>query len=241
VTLGWASVPEMTPEPAGLRFGMMAASVDAGFEGAANGVGPADIKRAMAPAVRSIGASADAIRHVRLWDEHAQRIYRYCFRRTADREQAEDLTSIVFLEAWRRRDKVELAADAELPWLYGIAANVVRNQRRKQRRYRAALARLPRPRDETDLAQDAVDHLADQEQMRLVVARLRVLPQIEQDVLTLCAWEDLTPKEAAVALGVPESTVRTRLYRARNRLRLPDEAKGHTPVPGVPRVEGEGS
>ena len=219
----------------------MAASVDAGLEGTANGVGAADIKRVMAPAGRSVGASADAIRHVRLWDEHAQRIYRYCFRRTADRELAEDLTSVVFLEAWRRRDKAQLGADTELPWLYGVAANVVRTQWRKQRRYRAALARLPCPRDEADLAQDAVDQLADQERMRLLVARLRVLPQIEQDVLTLCAWEDLTPKEAAVALGIPEATVRTRLHRARKRLRLPDEAKGHTPVPGVPRVEGEGS
>jgi RNA polymerase sigma-70 factor (ECF subfamily) len=195
----------------------------------------------MAPASGSVGASADAIRHVRLWDEHAQRIYRYCFRRTADRELAEDLTSVVFLEAWRRRDKAQLGADTELPWLYGVAANVVRNQWRKQRRYRAALARLPRPRDEADLAQDAIDHLADQEQMRLVVARLQALPQIEQDVLTLCAWEDLTPKEAAVALGVPESTVRTRLHRARKRLRLPDSADGHAPAPVVPRVEGERS
>ncbi len=188
---------------------------------------------------RSVATSPDAIRHVRLWDEHAQQIYRYCYRRTADREQAEDLTSIVFLEAWRRRAKAEV--DAELPWLYGIAANVVRNQWRKQRRHRAALARLPRPRDEADLAQDAVEHLADQERMRLVVARLQGLPQIEQDVLTLCAWEDLTPKEAAVALGVPESTVRTRLHRARKRLRLPDSADGHEPAPVVPRVEGERS
>ena len=76
--------------------------------------------------------------------------------------------------------------------------------------------------------------------MRRVVTKLRALPQIEQDVyLTLCAWEDLTPKEAAVALGVPELTVRTRLHRGRKRLRLSDEANGHTP--GAPRVEGEGS
>jgi len=190
---------------------------------------------------RSVGGSADAIRHVRLWDEHAQRIYRYCFRRTADRELAEDLTSVVFLEAWRRRRTVELAAEAELPWLYGIAANVVRNQWRRQRRYRAALARLPRPRDEGDLAQEAVDHLADQEQARRLVKMLRVLPKVEQDVLTLCVWEGLSAKEVAVALGVPEGTVRTRLHRARTRLRVPDEVNDCTPVPGVPRVEGERS
>ena len=195
----------------------------------------------MARASSSVEASPEAIRHVRLWDEHAQRIYRYCFRRTADRELAEDLTSVVFLEAWRSRDKAELAPDAGLPWLYGIAANVVRNQWRTQRRHRAALARLPRPRDEADVAQEAVDHVADQEQMRLVVTRLQALPQIEQDVLTLCAWEDLSPKEAAAALGIPESTVRTRLHRARKRLRTMDETNTHTPIGRVTRVEGERS
>jgi RNA polymerase sigma-70 factor (ECF subfamily) len=176
---------------------------------------------------------------VRLWDEHAQRIYRYCFRRTADRELAEDLTSIVFLEAWRRRGKVELSTEAELPWLYGIAANVVRNQWRKQRRYRAALARLPRQRDEADPAQDVVDHLADQEKAGRLVERLRSLPRIEQDVLTLCTWEELTPKEVAAALGVPETTVRTRLHRARKRLRAPDEANESSPPAVLSRVEGE--
>jgi RNA polymerase sigma-70 factor (ECF subfamily) len=154
---------------------------------------------------------------------------------------AEDLTSIVFLEAWRRRSRVQLAAEEELPWLYGVAANVVRNQWRSQRRYRAALARLPGPRDEADLADDAVDHLADQEQMQRLVKALQSLPQIEQDVLTLCAWEDLSPKQAAVALGVPEATVRTRLHRARARLRIVDEANERAQVAGLPRVEGEGS
>lgn len=186
-------------------------------------------------------ASSDASRHLRLWDEHAQTIFRYCFRRTADRELAEDLTSIVFLEAWRGRSKMQLLAGAELPWLYGIAANVVRNQWRKQRRYRAALARLPRPREEADFAAAAVDHLDDQARMGRLVERLRALPPVEQDVLTLCAWEDLTPREAAAALGVPEATVRTRLHRARKRLRAPAEADSCAPLASVPRVEGEGS
>jgi RNA polymerase sigma-70 factor, ECF subfamily len=218
----------------------MVAVADAGLEGAANGVAPADIDTVMASAPHGLArASADATHHLRLWDEHAQRIYRYCFRRTADRELAEDLTSIVFLEAWRSRGKVGVPVEAELPWLYGVAANVLRNQRRKQRRYRAALARLPRPRDEADLAQDAVDRLADQERMALLVERLGTLPRIEQDVLSLCAWEDLSPKEAAAALGVPEATIRTRLHRARKRLRAIDEANGCSPLARVPRVKGE--
>jgi RNA polymerase sigma-70 factor (ECF subfamily) len=186
-------------------------------------------------------SQGDTAAHAALWNQHAQRIYRYCFRRTADHELAEDLTSIVFLEAWRRRAECNLSPEAELPWLYGVAANVLRNQWRSQRRYKKALARLPRPSDESDLAQDAVDRLDDELRMSKVVKKLRALPQIEQDVLTLCAWEDLTPKEAAIALGVPEGTVRTRLHRARRRLRtFADPSGGVTPA-GLQRIEGEGS
>lgn len=179
---------------------------------------------------------------MRLWDEHAQQIYRYCFRRTTDRELAEDLTSIVFLEAWRRRAKIELSTATELPWLYGIAANVLRNQRRKQRRYRAALARMPRQREEDDLAADAVERVTEQQRLARLMKKLESLPQVEQDALSLCAWENLSPKEVSVALGIPEGTVRTRLHRARKRLRtLDDTANEYPPVSDLARVEGERS
>ena len=72
-----------------------------------------------------------------LFERHARAIYN-CFRRTADWAVAEDLTSIVFLEAWRRRER-ELLPEKVLPWLYGIATNVIRNRRRSLRRHAAAL------------------------------------------------------------------------------------------------------
>lgn len=164
-------------------------------------------------------APDDAREHVRLWDAHAAAIHRYCFRRTGDAALAEDLTSIVFLEAWRRRRAVSTPAAEMLPWLYGVATNVLRNQRRSQRRYRSALARLPRPRDEPDFADGLADRLDDERRMREILGRLRSLSHLEQEVLSLCAWEGLAPREAAAALGVPEATVRTRLHRARTHLR----------------------
>lgn len=78
-----------------------------------------------------------------LFDRHANSVYRYCFRRSADWAIAEDLTSVVFFEAWRRCADVELGEGRLLPWLLGVATNVIRNQRRSLRRYRAALERLP--------------------------------------------------------------------------------------------------
>jgi RNA polymerase sigma-70 factor (ECF subfamily) len=56
---------------------------------------------------------------------------------------------------------------------------------------------------------------------------LAELPANDREVLVLTAWEQLTPAEIAVVLGVPAATVRTRLHRARNRLRerlAPDAA-----------------
>ncbi len=169
-------------------------------------------------------ASPDALAHVRLWDAYAGAIYRYCFRRIADAALAEDLTSIVFLEAWRRRRDVSLAPEASLPWLYGVATNVLRNQRRSQRRYQAALARLPRPLEEPDFADGLTDRLDDEQRMRLILGQLRMLSRLEQEVLSLCVWEGLTPRAAATALAIPEATVRTRLHRAREHLRTLSDA-----------------
>lgn len=79
------------------------------------------------------GGEADAFG--RLYDRHANAIYNYCFRRTADWAAAEDLTATVFLEAWRKRRRVVFDSDdAVLPWLYVVAGNVVRNETRRLRR-----------------------------------------------------------------------------------------------------------
>ena len=80
----------------------------------------------------------------RLFERHGTAIYNYCFRRVGAWATAEDLVSIVFLEAWRHRGQ-QLPADKVLPWLYGIATNVVRNRRRAERRYAAALSRMREP------------------------------------------------------------------------------------------------
>lgn len=161
-----------------------------------------------------------------LFERHATTVYNYCFRRTGDWSQAEELTSIVFLEAWRRRNQVELERDEAIPWLLGVATNVIRNQRRSQRRHRAALARLPRERV-PDFAADVDERLDEERQMRAALRALQRLPGADQDVLALCVWEELTYEQAALALRVPIGTVRSRLSRARARLRELSSNPGH--------------
>jgi RNA polymerase sigma-70 factor (ECF subfamily) len=164
-----------------------------------------------------------------LFERHAKAIYNFCFRRTGSWEAAEDLLSIVFLVAWRRRNQ-ELPPGKVLPWLYGIATNVVRNRRRSEWRHRAALARVPAARPEAGFDADSEERLDDEGRMREALSLLARLPRRELDVFVLCAWSGLSYEDAALALGVPVGTVRSRLSRARQRLRELDSAPGHDPV-----------
>lgn len=160
-----------------------------------------------------------------LFERHARAIYNYCFRRVASWAAAEDLVSIVFLEAWRRRSKP--LPGKELPWLYGIATNVIRNRRRAERRYAAALRRIPRPDPAASFADETDARVDDERLMARALELLARLPRGEQEVFSLCAWSELSYEDAAVALGVPVGTVRSRLSRARRRLRELDSSDGH--------------
>ncbi|MFI0357850.1 RNA polymerase sigma factor [Actinomadura sp. 9N407] len=165
-----------------------------------------------------------------LFDRHSRTVYNYCFRRTADWSVAEDLTSVVFMETWRRRARVRLSADSLLPWLYGVATNVLHNHRRSLRRRRAALERVRALPAASNDAAAAAARLEAEHQMREVLGSIRKLSRSDQEVLALCVWEGLGYAEAAEALGIPVGTVRSRLSRARKRLKQhtePARADGH--------------
>ncbi|HEY7707302.1 MAG TPA: sigma-70 family RNA polymerase sigma factor [Gaiellaceae bacterium] len=173
-----------------------------------------------------------------LYERHADAIYNFCFRRTADWALAEDLTATVFLEAWRKRRRVVFDDDdAVRPWLFGVANNVVRNESRRLRRLGRALAGLGAPRP----APGAADRAEDEARMREVLAAVGRLPRREQDVLAVCVFADLTYEEAAIALGIPIGTVRSRLARARNRLGELSPERGHeraNDASSLPRASG---
>lgn len=153
-----------------------------------------------------------------LFDRHADRIYRHCFRLTADRTDAEDATGTVFLEVWRHRQRVQVHDGSAVPWLYGVATNVCRNLTRGRRRHLRAVSRLPRPDVQPDHADRVAERLDTEQRMREVLDAIEKLPRRERDVLALVAWSGLTYEAAAAALDVPVGTVRSRLSRARRRL-----------------------
>jgi RNA polymerase sigma factor (sigma-70 family) len=155
-----------------------------------------------------------------LFERHAPAVLRFCFRRTGNAAVAEDLTSIVFLEAWRRRDRTTFHEGEARPWLLGVALNVLRSQARAERRYRDVLARLPAdraPEPESEVINARLDAEAE---MRAVLRAVDRLGRREREVLELCVWEGLSAEEAALALGISPGAVRSRLSRARRRLPL---------------------
>jgi RNA polymerase sigma-70 factor (ECF subfamily) len=164
----------------------------------------------------AVGGSAEA------WDQlfvrHHRAVYTYCFRRTASWSAAEDLTSAVFLEAWRRRAEVRTPGATALPWLYGIATMLTRNHHRTLRRQRAALDRVPSPGPGLDPAEDVAARVDAEREMALVLAAMRGLSRKDREVLALAATGRLSHAEIAAALGIAPGTVKSRLSRARERL-----------------------
>ncbi len=153
-----------------------------------------------------------------LFQRHATPVYNYLFRRCGNWATAQDLTSIVFLELWRKRAQITLQHASALPLLLGVATNVLCNRRRTERRHRAALERMPAPAEWTP-DDDLVDKLAEEQRMRELLEVLGRLPKREQDLIVLCVWMELSYEEAADALSLPVGTVGSRLYRGKKRLR----------------------
>jgi RNA polymerase sigma factor (sigma-70 family) len=153
-----------------------------------------------------------------IFDRHADEIQRYAHARLGP-DLAEDVTAETFLAAFRRRDSYDTDRADARPWLYGIAIRLIGKHRRAEGRYRRMLQAVPtggRTDDEDDRSADRVT--AQQLRPRLV-AVLNALPGRDRELLLLVAWAGLTYTEAAQALGLSESAVRSRLHRIRVKTR----------------------
>jgi RNA polymerase sigma factor (sigma-70 family) len=164
--------------------------------------------------------SGDADAFGELYVRHGRAVQSFLLRRTADPHLAEDLTSTTFFEAWRGRRSTQLTTETARPFLFGIAANLLRQHWRGRRRHAAAVERVRNATRDAGPGheEDAIDRMDAVRALRHARDALRHLPRGELDVLTLVAWGDLSYEETAVALGVPIGTVRSRLSRARAKL-----------------------
>lgn len=147
-----------------------------------------------------------------MYTEHHARVYAYAVSR-AGRQLAEEVVGETFLVAWRRRAAVPRDS---LPWLLGVARNVVRERYRAEVRQRSIGEELRAWVGEQELyAADVADRVADR---AAVLAALARLSEDDREVLTLLAWHGLSTSEAARVVGCTTATYAVRLHRARKRL-----------------------
>ena len=180
---------------------------------------------APAPAPGDAGADAEIIGRSRhepehfavLFRRHAPEIQRYVVRRLGA-DAAEDVVAETFLIAFRQRERYDLSRADARPWLYGIATNLVGRHRRSEIRAYRALVRTgcdPVTEPFTDQVDAAVSAASTSRRLAAALARLAAG---QRDALLLVAWGGLTYEQAALSLGVPVGTVRSRINRARRTL-----------------------
>jgi RNA polymerase sigma-70 factor (ECF subfamily) len=153
-------------------------------------------------------------RFERLFADHRDAVWKYCCRRV-HRNDVADAVAEVFLVAWRRIDQVPDEPEASL-WLYGVARNVIRNMKRATVRRQRFLDKLASLRQaETPSVEIQVVRRAQDRELLAAVARLKPL---EQELLRLRTWEELSLAEIAAVVGSSARSVESRLARVRRKL-----------------------
>ncbi len=178
------------------------------------------------------------IRFRRIFDAHQRAIQLYCGRRLHAGDAAVAVSD-VFIVTWKRIGDVPNEPDT-LPWLYGVARNVIRNHERSRRRRNRLNAKAA---SQTVVPASSPEvPVVVREEHRLVHQALATLKDDDQQLLTLHAWEDLNAKQIGIALGITTDAAHMRLNRARQRLARALTLIGYDPdQTDYPRaVEGGG-
>ncbi|MEW2288557.1 sigma-70 family RNA polymerase sigma factor [Streptomyces sp. NPDC047841] len=191
--------------------------------------------------------------------ERFRDVYEECYPRVlgyatslVGRQAGEDITSETFTVAWRRRHDIP---DPALPWLLGVARNLVRELRRRDAlRYAIAAEEAQRisrgtPTYVGDVAAEVTDR-------HIALKALASLPDSDRELLTLIAWHGLSAKEAARVLNCTGATLTVRLFRARRRLEkaletaqateaaaeaATEAASAHTPSEATIHIQQQGA
>ena len=146
-----------------------------------------------------------------IFERHFDAIHRYVARRLGS-GLADDVAATVFVEAFASRSGFLIDVCDARPWLYGIATNMIRRHRRRERAAWRAYAKHGVDPFGID-ANPRLDEVA-------VARALARIAKVDRDALLLLVWADLTYEDIATALGIPVGTVRSRIHRARARLRV---------------------
>lgn len=168
----------------------------------------------------------DGVAFAAIFDRHGDRVWRHAWRLMQHRQDTEDVTAAAFAEAWRRRARVRIVDDSVLPWLLVTTTNCARNARRSIRRNERLIAHIPLGPDAPDTADVAADRLERLDAGSAVAQALRELPETDARLIALVMLEGLPLADAAAAMGVGYGAAKTRIHRAKQRLRGRLEAAG---------------
>lgn len=182
---------------------------------------------------RAVGSEQAEARFELLYAHHGRAVLAYAVRRAAEAQDAADVVAETFLVAWRRLDDVPAGEAARL-WLYVVARHVLSNQQRSEWRRRRLADRL---RQELPVALEAASGSGPGpgHEAGAISAALERLGPEDQEVLRLTAWEELAPGEIATVLGISQVAARSRLHRARRRLRAALRSQPE-PAPSDPNL-----
>jgi RNA polymerase sigma-70 factor, ECF subfamily len=154
-----------------------------------------------------------------VFDQYHRTIYDY-LARSVGPDRADEQAGDVFVAAFTARVRYDPSLGSVRAWLFGIAANVRRTRTRSDRRGRTAWGRVAAERSAYDGGLEVAEETLDYgRRLAWVGEFLRELSDTDRDVIVLYAWGELTYPEIAHVLGIEVGTVRSRLARARGRLR----------------------
>jgi RNA polymerase sigma-70 factor (ECF subfamily) len=155
-------------------------------------------------------SSDDDQRVSALYKETSEALFAFLLRRCLTPSDAADCMAETYRIAWEKRDRMPVGDEAR-PWLFGIARNVARQERTRDRR-REALSR------ELALVAESSQMVTSAEDSRTAAALCELSP-LDREIVTMLTWDGLAPREVASILGLSPNAVRVRSYKARTRLR----------------------
>lgn len=175
-----------------------------------------------------------------LYDRHRDRVFRHAYRLCGNHHDAEDIMAASFLELWRRRKHVRVVEGSILPWLLVTTTNMARNRARASLRYQRLLNSLPRTQEASDPAADPYRKYQNQLDQDLTAA-LSTLTAEDLHLVSLVVFEEHTIAAAAAVLNLTPAAAKSRMHRARQRLRaaLDEDLSTKPPTAPTPVLEGE--
>ena len=172
----------------------------------------------------------DGVAFAAVFDRHGARVWRHAWRIMQHRQDVEDVVSATFAEAWRKRASVRVVDASILPWLLVTATNCARNAGRSRRRLDRLVAHIPRADDAPDAADVVGDRQEAADAKAAVTEALRALSPADASLIALVMLEEVPLADAARALGIGYGAAKTRIHRARVRMRAQLEAAGVAPM-----------